>query len=291
VELKQGKNRFTFAQNDQTAELTIEVYNPNKATPTAIDRVTEASRFPTSDRVFQTGETIKFTCVAPSGSRVAARIGEQTIPMTQRAATALPGIPATFGASFTLPATAADQVTDLGRVSYILTHNGVASTFQSEGRLYAAGKDAHIVAQVGQYMTALYTAPTGDGNVAANLNPGTRLALAGEYENGRAMVKHNNLYVPLADVTILTGKQESQQHYEFFELRKSGKGEELVLGSGLNAAFPTYENGLLTVTFADTVVENADSGLTLFETKTEDLYKSSTAPFSNLFSSITAKNS
>ena len=290
VELKQGKNTFTLAQNGQTAAVTIQVYNPNNATPVAIDRVTEASRFPTGDRVYRAGETISFTCVAPSGSRVVARIGSQNIPMTQRAATALPGIPATFGASYTIPATAIDEVENLGKVSYILTHNGVASTFQSAGQLYAAGKEANIVAQVGQYMTALYKAPTGDGNIAANLNPGTRLALSGEYENGRALLKNMDLYLPLADVTILTGRQESQQHYEFFEYRKADNGEELVLGGGLNAAFPTYEDGLLTVTFADTVVEKADDGLTLFKTDPEKLSKSSIAPFSDLFSSITAKN-
>lgn len=290
VDLKLGKNTFTLAQNGQTATVTVQVYNPYNAVPAAIDRVTEASRFPTGDRVYWSGDVINFTCVAPSGSRVVARIGSQNIPMTQRAATALPGIPATFGASYTIPAANDDEVVDLGKVSYILTQNGVASTFQSEGRLYAAGQQANIVAQVGQYMTALYNAPTGDGNIAANLNPGTRLALRGEYQNGRALLQDMDLYVPLADVTILTGRQESRQHYEFFELRKSGKGEELVLGSGLNAAFPTYENGLLTVTLADTVVENADNGLTLFETAPEDLDKSNVAPFSDLFSSITAQN-
>ncbi|MBR5559032.1 MAG: N-acetylmuramoyl-L-alanine amidase [Oscillospiraceae bacterium] len=290
AELKTGKNTFTFAQQEKTVSVTIQVYNPNNATPNAISYITEGSRFPTSNRVFRSGQEVKFTCVAPSGSRVVAHIGGQNIVMTQRAATAMWGIPATFGASFTILSVDEDEVAALGGITYTLTLNGITTEYQSAGQLFAAGREANIVAEVGQYMTALYRSPNGDGNIAANLNPGTRLTLQGEYQNGRALLKDTELYVPLADVTILTGKQESQQYYDFFELRKTQKGEELVLGSGLNAPFPTYENGLLTVTFADTVVEGADNGLTIIHIEPTDLTKGSTDLPSGLFSDISVRN-
>lgn len=290
VELRLGKNTFTLAQGDKTATVTIQVYNPNYATPVAIDYITEGSRFPAVDRVFRSGTEVSFTCVAPSGSRVVAHVNGKDIVMTQRAATAMWGIPATFGASFTVPRIGNEEVVSLGNVSYTLTCNGLSTNYQSAGQLFAAGSEADIVAEVGQYMTALYRSPTGDGNIAANLNPGTRLTLRGEQQNGRALLQDMDLYVPLADVTILTGNQEAQQHYEFLELRKTEKGEELVLGSGLNAAFPSYENGLLTITLADTVVEGANNGLTLFKVDPADLYKDSIQLPSGLFSLVSAQN-
>jgi len=291
VELKMGNNVFTLAQEDQsTAQVTIVVYNPNNATPQPIDRITESSIFPTGDRAYRSGEEITFTCVAPSGSRVVANINGTRVPMTQRAATALWGIPATFTASYVMPEALAEEVTDLGNISYTLTHNGTTTEYTSAGRLLAAGNEADIVAEVNSVMAGLYNAPTGDGNIAANLNRGTRVALCGEYQNGRALLEDRDVYIPLADITILTGKQEAQQYYDSFELRKTEKGEELVLGRGLNAAYPTLENGLLTITLADTVVQGADNGLTIIQVDPADLSKSSVQSPSGLFSLITAQN-
>ncbi|MBQ8670880.1 MAG: N-acetylmuramoyl-L-alanine amidase [Oscillospiraceae bacterium] len=290
VELKMGRNVFTFAQGDQTAKVTIEVYNPNNTAPKPIDRITESSIFPTGDRAYRAGEEITFTCVAPSGARVVANINGAPVAMTQRAATAMWGIPATFSASYVMPSVSAQEVTDLGNITYTLAHNGTTTEYTSAGHLLAAGQEADIVAEVKTVMTGLYNAPTGDGNLAANLNRGTRVSLCGEYQNGRALLEDRDVYIPLADITILTGKQEARQHYKFLELRKTEKGEELVLDGGLNAAYPTYENGLLTITLADTVVEGADSGLTILEIDPADLSKSSIQSPSGLFSRITVQN-
>ncbi len=282
VELWLGKNVFTVTQGDQTASVTITVYNPNNITPSPISQITEGSRFPAADRVFRTGEKLEFSCVAPSGARVTAQIGGKTIPMTQKAATARPGIAATFGGSFEWPAVEEDEVLDLGSVTYTLVWNGTTTTCESAGNLFVAGQKADIVVQVDEYMIGLYTGPTGDGNVAANLNPGTRICLQGESEGSRELLAGLELYVERGGFSILEGSQQAALEYELPTLRTAQKGEELVLGQGLNTYLPTLEEDKLTITLLDTTFAGAGSGLCLTEGEN--------APQSQLFEAITLRN-
>ena len=274
VQLKSGTNTFTFAQGDKAVTATLVV--PAQATPKPISVITESSLFPTQDRAYYAGDVVTLSCVAPSGGSVTAKIGGATVAMKQKAATAVAGIAAVFTGDYTLPADMAEnEVASLGTVTYTLNYNGANSTYRSVGELLGAGAKAEIVAAVSCPMAGVYTDATSLGNLASNLNSGTRVRLSGKYEGSRALLDVDGWYIQLKDIAIQTGTETAQLHYDGVSLVLGDRGEEFTFsGSGVNAYSAALADGKLTVTLRDTQFDYTDCS----------------ALKSKLFSAVTVEN-
>ena len=80
--------------------------------------------------------------MAPSGSEVTAVIHGQTVTMQQTAATAKNGIAATYKGTYQVPADLPEgELQDWGPVKYTMVWGGKTTSYESAGRLYAAGKN------------------------------------------------------------------------------------------------------------------------------------------------------
>lgn len=140
VALEEGENTFTFSQDAESAAVTI-TRSEESGEYSLTDKITRMR--PEWDAVARAGEEYLLSCVAPSGAKVTAKIGEQTIELEQRAATAVEAVPATFLANLT-PAEV-DGTVNLGAVVYTLELDGETTEYPSDGELYVVGKDSRLL--------------------------------------------------------------------------------------------------------------------------------------------------
>lgn len=104
--------------------------------------------FPIYDFGVKTSDTVKISCVAPSGASVYAVIDGVKVEMNQVAATAVAGVPANFVGYYYPNRYPANQTTNLGKVTYYMTNAGVSTSWNSVGDLYAVGDNANFMVEV-----------------------------------------------------------------------------------------------------------------------------------------------
>ena len=154
VDTPEGQNSFTFQQGDESVTATITHPSP-QTTPTPISSILSSSLFPTFDYGVKAGEELEISCTAPAGATVTAQLGDLTIPMAQKVATAQDGIPAVYTATITVPDNGrSTETVNLGQITYVLGHNGQNTSYRSAGSIYAAGKDARLAVEINTFLTA-----------------------------------------------------------------------------------------------------------------------------------------
>lgn len=147
VSLQAGDNVFALQQGETRKTVTIRRGSPEESIVTT-DKITKME--PTEDLGLKDQQFFTLQCVAPAGSKVSARIGGQTVPLTQ-GAVAQPGVPANFSAQYPLPA--ADGITELGQVAYLMD----GREYLSQGSLFTIAPDSKLVVQIKNVSSSVFT--------------------------------------------------------------------------------------------------------------------------------------
>ena len=174
AKLYYGKNYFVFRNGDKTLTLNL------RRTDAGGDGTTSTltSRFPTGDAAVWAGQELTFRCVAPSGSKVTAVINGQTVTMQQAVVTAKNGIAAVYKGVYNVPENLPEgEILDWGPVKYTLTWNGKTKSFDSVGRLYAAGKNTTPAVFADTENVSLLADYTDDSTILATYHLGARIPM------------------------------------------------------------------------------------------------------------------
>lgn len=230
VALDKGENTFKFKQGAKSATVTIIRGQVTDAPTTKVI----SSMAPSYDCATVSGETIRLSCVAPSGATVVATVGGRQVKLKQAAATAKKGVPATFTGE-----TVAGQVRgtrDLGPVTYTL--NG-SQTFTSAGKVFLAGELGSLAVQVKNNVANVYkdsqrsayieTAKLGAVDVVVDITS-TMYKLS---TGGWVMKESVQPLTRVQDVTLDVDEIS-------FGVEDDGKGEMLTLSGGGKPMFRAY---------------------------------------------------
>ena len=177
VNLEYGENVFTFTQGDEEVVIRITRPEPSQTGDSTISRITQSSMFPSTVSAARVGDELTIRCVAPSGSTVYANVLGRQVQLTQAVATARNGIAATYTADLIFDASvAADEVRNIGSITYTLVYGGNTTTYTSSGELYAVGTDANLIMEVTDYMSGVTVDDTdaNAGNFITTLIEGTQ---------------------------------------------------------------------------------------------------------------------
>ena len=240
VSLELGENVFRFTNGDNTDTVTI----TRVASASYLDVATTSyltSAFPTYDNAFPAGKTIKITCVAPSGASVSAKIGGQTVALSQNVATAKAGVAANFSGSYVVPNSNANQTVSLGKVTYTMTYNGKTSTYTSAGNLFSVGSNADLVVKANQTATATYTQGNTNSDFVSILRMGTTDRVVDQndtmYKLGMGAWVSKNL------VTPQTGAPGYWNEVSSIGFDSDSDGEKYILNGTANAPFEVNWTG------------------------------------------------
>ena len=200
VSLAYGKNYFTFRNGEDSLTLTIRRGSGTGDGTTS----TLTSRFPTSDAAVWAGQELTFRCVAPSGSKVTAVIHGQTVTMQQTAATAKNGIAATYKGTYQVPAGLPEgELQDWGPVKYTMVWGGKTTSYESAGRLYAAGKNTTPAVLANTENVSLLTDYTDDSTFIATYHRGAKIPMVGCFQyNGTIFYEVAGGYISSDRATV-----------------------------------------------------------------------------------------
>lgn len=200
AKLYYGKNYFVFRNGDKTLTLNL------RRTDAGGDGTTSTltSRFPTGDAAVWAGQELTFRCVAPSGSKVTAVINGQTVTMQQAVATAKNGIAAVYKGVYNVPENLPEgEIQDWGPVKYTLTWNGKTKSFDSVGRLYAAGKNTTPAVFADTENVSLLADYTDDSTILATYHLGARIPMVSCFQyNGTIFYEVAGGYIVNGRATV-----------------------------------------------------------------------------------------
>ena len=151
--LTRGENTFTLTQTGQPS-VTRVINNraPSTTQPQVMNILSVTNAYPPSDEHASPGDVITLSCTAPAGSVVTARLGSTTVSLTQSNTSIVNSgqtvYAATFTGSYTIPQTAANTITEIGKPAYTAFFNEQAYMATSEGTLKSIGSDAPYYATV-----------------------------------------------------------------------------------------------------------------------------------------------
>lgn len=151
--LETGKNTFTFTQNGKETKYVInnskKVYS-TASSPKTLDGMIIESPYPSKSVWLSEGERLYVSCVAPSGSKVTAKLGESAVSLTP---TVYPkGKDKYLYEKYTGYITPEGLVTDtgfkvLGNVEFTATKSGETATAEG-GEISAKSIDSYVYAEV-----------------------------------------------------------------------------------------------------------------------------------------------
>ena len=162
VNLAVGKNVFTINNGGTTQTVTI---TREKGDSGAAKTTKLTAAKPTANDYAFAGE-YTLTCTAPSGAKVTAKVGSQTIELEQAVATVEDGVPATYKGTVLLEEGSIDSVI------YTLSFNGQSSTVESAGSITVFAADAKPTVRINQNSTTVYETNDTSSNFVAMLNEG-----------------------------------------------------------------------------------------------------------------------
>lgn len=171
--LEMGENTFTLRQGELTRQVTVRRYTPGVTT---IDSITEGSIFPRYSCGVDSDAKLVLSCMAPAGGSVTATLNGRTISLAQDGTAAQNGVPVAFRGTMELNPADYDPNTTagIGPVTYQLTYGGVTSSYQSQGEVYVAGRNAPLVVENTAQLSAVLTDPDDDETITGSLKPGAR---------------------------------------------------------------------------------------------------------------------
>ena len=249
VDLAYGTNTFTISQGSSSETVTIQRLQPSGTS--TIDNLVKSSLYPSNSEAVLEGDALKLSCTAPAGGSVSASVGGLTVQL-EPVDSAQEGVPLTYQATLDLSAlTTPGEVTNLGVVTYRLTYNGLVSTQQSAGEVYAAGAGAIPVAKMKTYVVPSNANPADDGEYRSVLK---RDCVDYITENTGSYYKLSyGGYVLKSTVDILEGDGDAENQVTQMTLRQEDKGEKLLLTGTVRPAFVTQlEEDTLRVTLYHT---------------------------------------
>ena len=259
VSLAYGKNYFTFRNGEDSLTLTIRRGSGTGDGTTS----TLTSRFPTSDAAVWAGQELTFRCVAPSGSKVTAVIHGQTVTMQQTAATAKNGIAATYKGTYQVPADLPEgELQDWGPVKYTMVWGGKTTSYESAGRLYAAGKNTTPAVLANTENVSLLTDYTDDSTFIATYHRGAKIPMVGCFQyNGTIFYEVAGGYISSDRATVAPSPAKETTIGEVSSVTE-GRLTTITLPCGsYPAASAKREGALLTIYLENTALPESTEGI------------------------------
>ena len=259
VTLSYGSNTFTFRNGGETQTLTVRRADSGSGTTSTL-----TSRFPTSDAAVWAGQELTFRCVAPSGSKVTAVINGQTVTMQQAAATAKNGVAATYKGVYKVPSDLpAGKLQDWGPIKYTLVWNGKTTTYESAGRLYAAGADTTPAVLADTENVSLLTDYTDDSTFIATYHRGARIPMVGCFQyNGTIFYEVAGGYISSDRATVAPEPAVTETVIGSVTSVTEGRLTTITLPCGsYPAATAKREGNLLTVYLENTALPQSTEGI------------------------------
>lgn len=258
VSLRRGANVFTFRQGDRTASVTVR--RPIVG-DSLITRVTAGSRFPADDMAVKAGGSITFQCVAPAGGKVTALFGKTEIPMKQTATNVKKGISAVFEGTYQAPAGfPAEELTELGKVTYVLDYLGARTTYESNGRIFVAGQNVTPMVCANTENVSIIKEYKDDSSIQGTLHLGARLPTTGAVQhNGKLFYAVEGGYISSDRAGLAIGVFPRESTVSEAESRTEGRKTTITFKTG-NFPAVTAERGeeSLRLTFRETSMEEFD---------------------------------
>lgn len=257
VQLNNGSNLFRFEQGSDTVDVTVT--KGGAGTAAKINTVRDMA--PSFDCATLSGETVTFSCTAPSGAQVSAALGGQTVPLRQ-SAQAEEGVPADFRG--TAAAQQVNGVKDFGPVTYMMTYNGKTTSYQSEGRVIVAGPGADLVVQVKNNAACIY-----DSDEMAYFESVARIgAVDTVTEIGKKCYRlSTGGWIPKESATPLTGSVAVRNKVSKTAFETASNGETLKLTGTTHPMFrAAIQDGQLSLRLLNT------TGVAKPETKDSKLF-------------------
>lgn len=259
VTLRYGSNTFTFRNGDETLTLTVRRSDDSGGTTSTL-----TSRFPTSDAAVWAGQELTFRCVAPSGSKVTAVINGQTVTMQQAVATAKNGIAATYKGVYKVPSDLpAGELQDWGTIKYTLVWNGKTTTYESAGRLYAAGANTTPAVLADTENVSLLTDYTDDSTFIATYHRGARIPMVGCFQyNGTIFYEVAGGYISSDRATVAPEPAVTETTLGSITSATEGRLTTMTVSCGsYPAATVKREGNLLTVYLENTALPQSTAGI------------------------------
>lgn len=259
VSLVYGRNYFVFRNGEDT--LTLHLTRRDSGGDGTTSALT--SRFPTSDAAVWAGQELTFRCVAPSGSKVTAVINGQTVTMQQAAATAKNGIAAAYKGVYRVPADLPEgELQDWGPIKYTLVYNGKTTTYESAGRVYAAGKNTTPAVLADTENVSLLTDYTDDSTFIATYHRGAQIPMVGCFQyNGTIFYEVAGGYIS-SDRATVAGTPAKETTLGQASAVTEGRLTTITLPCGsYPAATAAREGNVLTVYLENTALPQSTAGI------------------------------
>lgn len=260
VSLYYGQNYFVFRNGEDTLTLHLTRKDSGGSGTTS----TLTSRFPTGDAAVWAGQELTFRCVAPSGSKVTAVINGQTVTMQQAVATAKNGIAATYKGVYKVPADLpAGEMQDWGPIKYTLVWNGKTTTYESAGRLYAAGAGTTPAVLADTENVSLLTDYTDDSSFIATYHRGARIPMVSCFQyNGTVFYEVAGGYISSDRATVATEPAVTETVLGKPSSVTEGRLTTVTLPCGsYPAATAEHEGNVLTVYLENTALPQSTEGI------------------------------
>ncbi len=201
---KKGKT-YTFSQGSDSVSVTVKKDSGSGGSGTT-KKLT--SCFPSgSEIVTKDNNSVKLSCVGPSGGYVTAKIGEKTVVLKQ-VAYADTGVPARFSAEINLPVDFSEnEVTEIGKITYYLSYGGKNTEYESSASLYYIGENADFAVRASTELAGVEKGDFDDGNYITTLRTGCVDYVSEVSENGWYKVSAGGFIKP-SQCEIITGKTD-----------------------------------------------------------------------------------
>lgn len=171
--LEMGSNVFTLRQGEAAQTVTVRRYTLGPAAP--IEGIAEGSLFPRYSCGVDSDEKLLLSCIGPAGGSITATLGERSIQLNQEGSGSQ-GAPVAYRGTLELDPADYDPNTTakIGPVSYLLSYNGVTTTYQSQGEVYVAGRNVRLAVENTAQLSAVLTDPDDDETITGSLKAGAK---------------------------------------------------------------------------------------------------------------------
>ncbi len=248
--VQKGVNTYLFEQEKFSKKLIL-VSSTNANVQTSISDIQPDSVFPKTNQSVTVGETITLSCVAPYGGSVEARfngttyhMSPQTLPLEQQ----VPGTPVTYSVTVPIEHQTSTQVTNLGKVSYVLTYQDFTSKYRSLGEYYAVGSSSRLAVEVNASLGRVYRSSQ-EHQLMGNFQYGTQdfvSNIAGDYYH-----LASGGYIHKNDASIIEGFIDIEKSVQNVGIQSTPKGENFIfVGSSGVPYYTSYDpvSHILTLT-------------------------------------------
>lgn len=224
----------TVTQGSKTITRTLK--RPSSGGVSKITKITQSSMLPSKTDAVKSGSQYTVKCTAPSGATITAKLGGSTTTLSQTAATAENGVPATYKGFLTVSGDYSEsKTTKLGPVEYTLQYNGKTTTFKSTGDLYYIGSNTTASVEVTEDVTLVYKGEDTKEGTITNLRMGTNDFVTDITDTMFKLSMGG--YIKKSDVTLVEGAALSNHSVGGISFKKSTDGESYVIKGAAKAPF------------------------------------------------------